>query len=73
MAHNAKATALAKWSVLTKPKILKNMQKNDSRKTLELFCAKKGSKKTPNTRKVTSFRKSAKLAETVSLVEKLKF
>ena len=38
------------------------MQKNDSRSTFELFCAKKLLDETPNTRKITSFRKSTELA-----------
>ena len=36
--------------------------KNFSRDTLELFCAKKGSKKIPNIREMRSFRKFSKLA-----------
>ena len=44
--HNAKAIAFAKWSFLDQNvKIVKNMLKSDSRTTLELFCAKAGSKK----------------------------
>ena len=39
--HNAKAIGFAKWSVWLKIKFAKNV----SRDTLELFCAKNGSKK----------------------------
>ena len=41
--------------------------KNDSKTTLELFFAKKMLQKTPNIRRIASFRKSLKLATTHGL------
>ena len=43
--HNAKAIGFAKWSVWLKNYNSQKYAKNVSADTLELFCAKNGSKK----------------------------
>ena len=45
LVHYAKAIAFAKWSDLVKNSNSQNHVNNVSRTTLELFCAKNGSKK----------------------------
>ena len=54
-------TAFAKWSVLVKNSKSQNHVKNVFRTTLELFCAKNGSKKHLTDKKMTTFSKSPKL------------
>ena len=54
IAH-AKAIAFAKWSVWVKNKKCQKDAKNDSTRTLELFCAKKLLDKTPNIREMRRF------------------
>ena len=53
--HDAKAIALVKWSVWVKNLKCQKDAKNDCTSTLELFCAKERSKKTPDIRKMRVF------------------